>query len=81
MILSAGLVFQQLEGVQLLEDELKDAPSTSNNLKQEKDPISNALGAERAKLASLTQEKSFAFEEKKLALLEKALALEAERKS
>ena len=80
MILSAGLVFQQLEGVQLLEDELKDTQSTSDKLKQEKDQVSNALGVERAKVTSLTQEKSSAFEEKKLAILEKASALEAKRK-
>ena len=65
----------------MLEDELKDARSASDKLKQEKDKVSNALGAERAKVTSLTQEKSSAFEEKKLALMEKASSLEAKRKS
>ena len=33
LMLSAGLVFQQLEGMQLLEDELKDAWSASDKLR------------------------------------------------
>ena len=81
LILSADLVFQQLEGMQLLEDELRDARSASEKLKQEKDQVSIALEAEKAKVTSLAQEKSSALKEKKLAIQEKELAIEATRKS
>ena len=37
LILSADLVFQQLEGVQIMKDELRDARNASERLMQEKD--------------------------------------------
>ena len=80
LILSACLVFQQLEGVQLLEDELKDARSVSDKLRQENDQVHIALGTEKAKVASLAKERSSTLEDKKQALWEKAAVLEAKRK-
>ena len=80
LMLSAGLVFQQLEGVQLLEDELKDARSVSDKLRRENDQVHIALGTENAKVASLAKERSTALKEKKQALQEKAAVLEAKRK-
>ena len=47
---SAGLVFQQLESVQLVEDELKDARTLLDRLRQENDQVHNALGTKRLKL-------------------------------
>ena len=80
-MLSAGMVFQQLDDVRLLEDELKEARTTSEKLKQEKDEVSTALGAEKVVVVSLKKEKSLALEEKKSAMQEKELALAAQRKS
>ena len=80
LMLLAGLVCQQLEGVQLLEYKLKDAWSTSDKLRQENDQVHIALGTEKAKVASLAKERSSALEEKKQALWEKAAVLEAKRK-
>ena len=68
LMLSVGLVFQQLEGVQLLEDELEESWSLSDKLRKENDQVHNTLGAEKAKVASLTKEKSSTLEEKNLAL-------------
>ena len=80
LFLSAGMVFQQLEDVRLLEDELKEARTTSKKLKQEKDEVSTALGAKKAMVVSLKKEKSLALEEKKSALQAKELALVVQRK-
>ena len=80
LILSVSLVFQQLEVMPLLEDELRDARSASERLKQEKSQVSTALEAEKAKVTSLAQEKSSALEEKKLAIQEKESAFKAETK-
>ena len=44
LMLLAGLVFQQLEGVQLLEEELKDARSISDKLREENDRVYITLG-------------------------------------
>ena len=68
LFLSAGIVFQQLEDMQLLEDELKEARTSSEKLQQEKAEISTALGAEKAMVVSLKRDKSLAIEEKKSAL-------------
>ena len=68
MILSVGLVFQQLEGMQTMEDELRDARNASKRLMQEKYQVSNALKTKRAKVISLSQEKSSVLEEKRRAL-------------
>ena len=65
----------------MLEDELKEARTASEKLKQEKDEVSTALGAEKAVVISLKKEKSLALEEKILAMQEKELALVAQRKS
>ena len=43
LILSTGLVFQQLDGVQIMEDELRDAWNALERLMQEKDQVSTAL--------------------------------------
>ena len=75
------MVFQQLEDVQLLEDELKEARTTSEKLKQEKGEVSTTLGAEKAMAVSLKKEKSLALEEKNSPMQEKELALAAQRKS
>ena len=64
-----------------MEDELKDALNASKRLMQEKDRVSTTLEKEKAKVASLTQEKSSILEGKKLALQEKELALKAKSKS
>ena len=80
MIPTAGMVFQQLENVQTMEEELRNASRTSKRLAQEKDQVSTALESEKVKVISLTQEKSSALEEKRVALQEKELALEAKRK-
>ena len=80
LFLSAGMVFQQLEDVQLLEDELKEAQIASEKLKQEKDEVSTALGAEKVVVISFKKEKSLALEEKKSAMQAKELALVAQRK-
>ena len=81
LFLSAGMVFQQLEDVQSLEDELKEARTSSEKLQQEKTEISTALGAEKALVVSLKKENSLAIEEKMLALQAKELALAAQKKS
>ena len=80
LILSASLVFQQLEDIQLLKDELRDAWSALEKLKQEKNHVAIALDPKKAKVTSLAQEKSSTLKEKKLAIQEKELALEAKRK-
>ena len=80
LLLSAGMVFQQLEDVWLLEDELKEAQTASEKLKQEKDDVSTALGARKVVLISLKKEKSLALEEKKSAMQEKELVLATQRK-
>ena len=67
--------------MQLLEDELKEARTSSEKLQQEKAEISTALGAEKAMVVSLKREKSLAIEEKKSALQAKELALVAHKKS
>ena len=81
LILSTGLVFQQLENMQSIEDDLKDARRTSERLAQEKDQISIALESKKSKVVSLTQEKSSDLEEKQLALQEKESTQEEKRKS
>ena len=62
----------------MLEDELKDARSTSDKMKQEKDQVSNALGARFFDSRKIFDSRK-TFEEKKLDFLEKASALEAKR--
>ena len=59
----------------MLEDELEESQSLSDKLRKENDKVHNVLGVEKAKVASLTKEKSSALEEKKLALREKASTL------
>ena len=68
LFLSAGMVFQQLEDVQSLEDELKEVRTSLEKLQQEKAEISTALGAEKAMVVSLKREKSLVIEEKESAL-------------
>ena len=80
LFLYVGMVFQQLEDVRLLEVELKEARTTSEKLKQEKDEVSTALGVEKAVVVSLKKEKSLALEEKKSAMQAKELALAAQKK-
>ena len=63
-----------------MEDDLWDARNALERLMQKKDQVSNALDTEKAKVISLSRDKSFVLEEKKLALQEKELALEAKRK-
>ena len=65
LMLSTGLVFQQLEGVKLLEEQLKHAQKTSEKLRKENEQAFVALGTEKEKVALLTKEKSDAVEEKK----------------
>ena len=67
--------------MRLLENELKEAQTASEKLKQEKDEVSIALGAEKVVVVSLKKEKSLALEEKNSAMQEKELALAAQRKS
>ena len=81
LFLSAGMVFQQLEGLESMEDELKEARKSSEKLQQEKTEISTALGVEKARLVSLEKEKSLAIQEKTSALEAKELALAAQKKS
>ena len=64
----------------MLEDELKEARTASKKIKQEKDEVSTALGAEKAVVVSLKKEKSLALEEKKSTMQAKELALVAQRK-
>ena len=80
LFLSAGMVFQQLEDLQSMEDELKEARTSSEKLQQEKIEVSTALGVERARLVSLEKEKSLAIREKASALEAKELALAAREK-
>ena len=75
LILSGGLVFQQLENVQSMEDELKNARNDSERLAQEKDQVSTALESEKAKVITLTQEKILVLEAKKKYDEEKLKAL------
>ena len=80
LFLSAGMVFQQLEDLQSLEDELKEARTSSEKLQQEKTEISTALGVEKAMVVSLEKEKSLAVQEKISAFQAKELALAAQKK-
>ena len=81
LFLSAGMVLQQLENLQSMEDELKEARTSSDKLQQEKTEISTALGVEKAMVVSLEKEKSLAIQEKTSALQAKELALAAQKKS
>ena len=81
LFLSAGMVFQQLEDVQSLEDELKEVRTSSEKIHQEKTEISTALGVEKAMVVSLKREKALAIEEKMSALQAKESALAAQKKS
>ena len=81
LFLSAGMVFQQLESLELMEDELKEARTSSEKLQQEKIEISTALGIEKAMVVSLEKEKSLAIREKTSALQAKEMALAAQKKS
>ena len=65
LMLSTGLVFQQLEGVELLEKELKLAQKISEKLRKENEQAFLALGTEKEKVALLKKEKCDAVEEKK----------------
>ena len=65
LILFADLLFQQLENVQLMEDELRDTRRNSERLAQEKNQVAPALEFEKLKVVSLTQS---ALEKKQLAL-------------
>ena len=69
-------MFQRLECIQSLEDELKESKLALERLAQEKDQIVASLESEKVKVNTLTQEKCSALEEKQLALKEKELALE-----
>ena len=53
LILYVGLVFQQLESVQSMEDEMKDAKSALERVTQEKDQLVIFLEYEKAKVRSL----------------------------
>ena len=81
LIHSACLVFQKLENVQSIEDELRDARRASERLAHEKDQVATALEFEKVKVVYLTQERSSALEEKQLALEEKRKSNEEKRKS
>ena len=74
LFLSAGMVFQQLENLESLEDKVKQ-------LQREKIEISTALGVEKAMVVSLENEKSLAVQEKVSALQANELALAAQKKS
>ena len=65
LMLSTGLVFQQLEGVKLLEEQLKHAQKTSEKLRKENEQAFIALGTKKEKVALLAKEKYDAVEEKK----------------
>ena len=73
LFLSAGMVFQQLENLEALEDKLKE-------LQREKTEISTALGVEKSMVVSLENEKSLAVQEKISAFQAKELALAAQKK-
>ena len=64
----------------MLEEELKDAQSISDKLKQENDQVHIALGKEKDKFVSLAKEISSAPKEKRRALQEKVAVLEAKKK-
>lgn len=58
LFLLAGMVFQELESLQSLEEELREARTSSEKLRREKDETTAALGAKQAMVLSLEKEKS-----------------------